>query len=149
MLEAPAYASGSAPELGPAPENSILHLLVEDEVMFSRPGAGPGTGGVMRLLLSVRRPDLSREAFANHWRKVHAPLALERAPHYDHYVTNILDERHQEWDGVLQEWFPDEAAFDEHEQGLTDRKIVVAEDYPLFLDTSFKVPQWLATEIQP
>jgi hypothetical protein len=98
-------------------------------------------------LLSVRNPVLTRKQFAWHRRNVHAPLALGMDPSYDYYITNIVDSRHTLRDGLLQEWFADEAVFDDHEQGLTGRKVAVAQDYPLFLAQDVESPQWLGREI--
>jgi hypothetical protein len=135
---------------GPVPhevQGASFEYLVDDQVHFMRPGSGPGDGGVLRLLLSQRNPSLTRKQFAWHWRNVHAPLALGMQPSYDYYITNIVDEKYPDWDGVLQEWFADEQVFDEHDNGLTGRKLAVAEDYPLFLAPNDVSPQWLGREI--
>lgn len=142
-LEDVAYAADGPEEL----PGSLLTIPVESQLMFERPGSGPGRGGVLRLLLNVRRPDISREQFAHHWRTVHAPLAIGLNPHYDYYVTNISTAPETAWDGVLQEWFPDLASFTKHETGLQNVKKVVSDDYPLFLADSAECPQWLATEL--
>ncbi|WP_159078099.1 EthD domain-containing protein [Homoserinimonas hongtaonis] len=124
-----------------------LVIPAEGQLMFERDGSGPGRGGVLRLLLNIRRPDISREQFAHHWRTVHAQLAIERNPHYDYYITNISTDPASVWDGVLQEWFPSEEAFVIHETGLQNVKKAVSDDYPLFLADSQECPQWLAVEI--
>lgn len=69
---------------------------------------------IKRISLLVRKPELSREAFARHWREVHGPLAL-RLPKVVRYVQNhIVDEgpRHphlppgaQQVDGIVEFWF--------------------------------------------
>jgi hypothetical protein len=101
---------------------------------------------VLRLLLSRRNPGLTRREFAWHWRNVHAPLALGLAPSYDDYSTNIVPDAHEDWDGILQEWFADEETFDAHEEGLKGRKFAVADDYALFLAPDEESPQWLGRE---
>jgi hypothetical protein len=130
-----------------AVEGAVLVILAEGQLMFERPGSGPGRGGVLRLLLNVRHPDITREQFATHWRTVHAPLAIERNPRYDYYITSISVDPDSKYDGVLQEWFPSREAFEEHEAGLQDVKKVVSDDYALFLADSQECPQWLATEL--
>lgn len=120
------------------------HFPVDDALQFSRPGAGPGRGGVMRLLLIKRADGMTRSQFARHWRTIHAPLAIRMNPSFDHYVTNIVLDPTSEWDGILQEWFADEAIFDRHEQGLAEHKRVVAEDIPLFVKSVARSPQFLA-----
>jgi hypothetical protein len=105
---------------------------------------------VLRLLLSRRNPGLTRREFAWHWRNAHAPLALGLAPSYDYYITNIVHDAHEDWDGILQEWFADEETFDAHEEGLKGRKFAVADDYALFLAPDEESPQWLGREnLQP
>lgn len=143
-LEHVAFAADGPEEI----EGSVLTIPAEGELMFERPGSGPGRGGVLRLLLNVRRPDISREQFAHHWRTVHAPLAIGLNPRYDYYITNISQDEQSTWDGVLQEWFPDRETFIEHETGLQNVKKVVANDYPLFLADSAECPQWLAVELE-
>lgn len=120
------------------------HFSVDDALQFSRPGAGPGRGGVMRLLLIKRADGLTRPQFAQHWRTIHAPLAIRLNPSFDHYVTNIVLDPASEWDGILQEWFADESIFDHHEQGLAEHKRIVAEDIPLFVKSVAQSPQFLA-----
>jgi hypothetical protein len=68
-------------------------------------------------------------------------------PSFDHYVTNIVLDPASEWDGILQEWFADEAVFDRHDQGLTEHKRIVAEDIPLFVKSVALSPQFLARAI--
>ncbi|MGP6170058.1 EthD domain-containing protein [Microbacterium sp. A196] len=128
-------------------DGASLVIPAQDQLMFERDGSGPGRGGVVRLLLNVRKPGLTRDQFASHWRDVHAPLAIGMNPHYDYYVTNISTDPDSEWDGVLQEWFPSHSAFEEHEGGLKNIKKEVADDYPLFLADSAECPQWIGVEV--
>lgn len=133
---------------GPAPVPGAAHqFAVDDALQFSRPGAGPGRGGVMRVLLIKRADGITRERFARHWREIHAPLAIRLNPAFDHYVTNIVLDPASEWDGILQEWFADEAVFDRHDQGLAEHKRVVGEDIPLFVKSVALSPQFLGRAI--
>jgi hypothetical protein len=149
--DAPARgAIGAAAYLtdGPAPVPGAAHqFAVDDALQFSRPGAGPGRGGVLRILLIKRADGITRAQFAQHWRTIHAPLALRMNPSFDHYVTNIVLDPASEWDGILQEWFADEAVFDRHDQGLAEHKRIVAEDIPLFVESVALSPQFLARAI--
>jgi hypothetical protein len=120
---------------------------VDDRLQFSRAGAGPGRGGVMRLLFLKRAAQLDRQGFARHWRAIHAPLALDLGPSFDHYVTNIVTDAGCEWDGILQEWFASEAMFDHHELGLAGHKKTVADDIPLFVAAVADSPQFLGREL--
>jgi hypothetical protein len=135
-------SDGPAPVLGAA-----HHFSVDDALQFSRLGAGPGRGGVLRVLLIKRADGITREQFARHWRTIHAPLALRMNPSFDHYVTNIVLDPASEWDGILQEWFADEAVFDRHDHGLVEHKRSVAEDIPLFVKSVDLSPQFLARAI--
>lgn len=121
--------------------------IKDEQLMFAREGAGPGTGGRMRLLLSARKLGLTREEFTQHWRTVHTPMVLASAPYFDCYVSNICDDSYGLWDGVLQQWFADVDSFDAHEAGFTGIKSDIADDYPKFLNSSADCVQWLATEV--
>lgn len=120
---------------------------VDDRVEFTRDGAGPGRGGVMRLLFLRRADGLSRAEFARHWREVHAPLAIRLRPSFDHYVTNIVLDPASEWDGILQQWFADETVFDTHEQGFDGHKRAVAQDIPSFVRSVQFCPQFVGEEV--
>jgi hypothetical protein len=56
-------------------------------------GTGEVSPGVKLVCLIRRRPDLTPEAFSEHWRNGHGPLALERQPGFWRYVQNHLLER--------------------------------------------------------
>lgn len=60
-----------------------------------------------------RRPDLTHEAFVEHWNKVHGPVVRELLPGLRRYVQNPtvpVKSRTWEWDGVAELWFDDVAA---------------------------------------
>ena len=132
------FADGPA-----APKGADFSFAVDDLLQFTRPGAGPGRGGVLRVLLIKRADGISRRQFADHWRNIHAPLAMRHNPSFDHYVTNIVLDEACEWDGILEEWFPSEAVFDKHDQGLAEHKRIVGEDIPLFVKSVALSPQFL------
>ena len=127
---------------------AALVVPADGQLMFERAGSGPGRGGVVRLLLNVRKPGITPGQFARHWREVHAPLAIGMHPHYDYYTTNISTDPDGEWDGVLQEWFPTREAFEEHEAGLGDVKKEGSDDYQYFLADSAECPQWIGVEVE-
>lgn len=149
--DAPAHgAIGSMTHFvdGPSPVPGAAHqFAVDDALQFTRPGAGPGRGGVMRILLIKRADGITRDRFARHWREIHAPLAIRLNPSFDHYVTNIVLDPASEWDGILQEWFADESVFDHHDQGLAEQKRAVGEDIPLFVKSVALSPQFLGRAI--
>lgn len=136
------FADGPA-----APAGAAYRFDVDDALQFTRSGAGPGRGGVMRILLIKRADGITRRQFADHWRNIHAPLAIRHKPSFDHYVTNIVLDDASEWDGILQEWFADESVFDGHEQGLAEHKRIVAEDIPLFVKSVALSPQFLGRPV--
>lgn len=66
----------------------------------------PGTQspGVKAIAFVKRRPDLTPEAFSQHWRERHGPLAVARQPGFWHYVQNhmvdYLTDTTPRWDGI-------------------------------------------------
>ena len=124
-------------------------LPVDSLVKFTRPGAGPGRGGVVRVLLLRRAAHIDRARFGHHWREVHAPLALRMAPSFDHYLTNVVQDDAAPWDGVLMQWFASEDVFDGHEGGLAAHKAAVAADIPNFVADVAASPQFLGREVLP
>jgi uncharacterized protein (TIGR02118 family) len=77
---------------------------------------------IKRIFLLVRRPVLSREEFARHWREIHGPLAkqLPNVVRYiqDHIVESSTfrgDSHHPdlpEVDGIAKFWFEDKEAME-------------------------------------
>ena len=55
--------------------------------------AGNVTPGVKLVCFVRRRPDLSHDAYSEHWRERHGPLALAHQPGFWHYVQNHVRER--------------------------------------------------------
>jgi uncharacterized protein (TIGR02118 family) len=55
--------------------------------------AGEASPGVKIVCLVQRRPDLSQEAYSEHWRERHGPLALAHQPGFWHYVQNHVVSR--------------------------------------------------------
>lgn len=53
-------------------------------------GAGEVSPGIKCVCLVRRRPSLTREAYSEHWRLRHGPLALEHQPGFWHYVQNHI-----------------------------------------------------------
>lgn len=105
---------------------------------------------IKRISLLVRKPGLSREAFARHWRDIHGPLALA-LPKVVRYVQNhIIEEgaRHphlppgrQQIDGIVEFWF--ESREDMDEAFATPEARTLFADGALFIDsvTSFIVEE--------
>jgi uncharacterized protein (TIGR02118 family) len=56
-------------------------------------GVGEPSPGVSLICLVRRRPDLSWQAYSDHWRDNHGPLALRRQPGFWRYVQNHVVER--------------------------------------------------------
>jgi hypothetical protein len=55
-------------------------------------GSGEVSPGLKCLCLVRRKPGLSHEAYSEHWRRRHGPLALELQPGFWHYVQNHIAE---------------------------------------------------------
>jgi uncharacterized protein (TIGR02118 family) len=56
-------------------------------------GEGEPSPGVSLVCLVRRRPDLSWQAYSDHWRDGHGPLALRRQPGFWRYVQHHVVER--------------------------------------------------------
>jgi uncharacterized protein (TIGR02118 family) len=54
---------------------------------------GEVSPGVSLLCFVRRKPDMSRQAYSDHWRDNHGPLALRRQPGFWRYVQNHVVER--------------------------------------------------------
>ena len=65
--------------------------------------SGTQSPGFKMIPFLHRRADLTQEAFSQHWREHHGPLAVARQPGFWHYVQNHLVERlsdaSPDWDG--------------------------------------------------
>jgi hypothetical protein len=55
--------------------------------------AGEASPGVKVVCFVQRRPDLSHDAYSEHWRTRHGPLALAHQPGFWHYVQNHVVDR--------------------------------------------------------
>jgi len=60
--------------------------------------------GFKMMAFLHRRADLTRDAFSEHWRERHGPLAVARQPGFWHYVQNhmvaALTDASPDWDGI-------------------------------------------------
>ena len=56
-------------------------------------GEGEPSPGLSLVCLVRRKPDLSWQAYSDHWRNNHGPLALRRQPGFWRYVQNHVLER--------------------------------------------------------
>jgi len=56
-------------------------------------GDGEPSPGLSLVCLVRRKPDLSWQAYSDHWRDNHGPLALRRQPGFWRYVQNHVHER--------------------------------------------------------
>ena len=80
------------------------HVQLDDAPPRTAPGVrSPG----VKLICPVRRrPDLSREAFLDHWFRMHAPIARAHHPGLVRYLTNVVERRvgsgGPEWDGFTE-----------------------------------------------
>lgn len=106
-----------------------------------------GAGGAVKAVeFLARRPELTVDAFQQHWRAVHAPLAA-RVPGVRRYVISATRPaayaagRRPAWDGVALMWFeaPEAlgAAARSPEYGalVDDRRAFLADGAPPFLLT--------------
>lgn len=97
---------------------------------------------IKRIAVLTRRPELSREEFAKHWREVHGELS-KRVPNMLRYVQNLVTEEvpHPHLpggvsniDGFAEIWFKDRETM---EAALTTEEFKeLYADGPLFTATS-------------
>lgn len=70
---------------------------------------GTRTPGVKWILAVRRKPELSMEAFVEHWHESHVPLVLDALPALQRYATSAVEERLSEgailWDGFSELWW--------------------------------------------
>jgi uncharacterized protein (TIGR02118 family) len=92
--------------------------------------------GVTAAYAMVRRPDLTHEQADDHWRDVHAPLALRHHPGMWHYhqvsIDRVLDG--QRYDGFALCAFASEQELAERFFGGPDDRDVIAADVATFAD---------------
>ncbi len=76
---------------------------------------------MIKVMWFVKRADhLTLDEFERWWTETHAPdIVDEQVPHLVRYIVNVRTEdtlagkpdEECEWDGIAEEWFPTEAAF--------------------------------------
>lgn len=70
---------------------------------------GTRTPGVKWILAVRRKPELSMDAFVEHWHQSHVPLVLDTLPTLQRYVTSAVEERLSDgaslWDGFSELWW--------------------------------------------
>lgn len=70
---------------------------------------GARTPGVKWILAVRRKPELSMDAFVEHWHHSHVPLVLDALPTLQRYVTSAVEERLSDgadvWDGFSELWW--------------------------------------------
>ncbi|WP_284126243.1 EthD domain-containing protein [Parerythrobacter aestuarii] len=99
-----------------------------------------------------RLPSLSREEFQHYWRGTHAPLVKAAAPHLgiERYVQSHTEEHAvvaataagrgipvgdgEEYDGVAELWFADDAFDGEPTAEAANHSRILAEDEAKFID---------------
>jgi len=103
-----------------------------------------------RISLLVRKPGISRQEFARHWRDIHGPLALA-LPKVVRYVQNHIVEEGashphlpgggQKIDGIVEFWF--ESREDMEEAFATPEAAALFADGALFIEsvTSYVVEE--------
>ena len=127
----------------PLPEGSrLVGAYHVDEVVqkdYDRTWAsGTQSPGFKMIAFLHRRPDLTFDAFSDHWRNNHGPLAVARQPGFWHYVQNHLVEpltdASPEWDGFGEIHYRtvDDALTRSYDS--EEAQQLIWEDVPRFLD---------------
>ncbi|SCW69729.1 conserved hypothetical protein [Sphingobium faniae] len=108
---------------------------------------------MLKLVMFVkRRPDLSHEAFREHYENVHAPLASANMPQIIKYVRNYLaplpNQPEPPCDCVTEMWYEDEAGLKETMAWMrSDASRELHEDEDRFMDRS-AMRAFIATECE-
>jgi len=89
---------------------------------------------VARIGFLRRSAALTREQFQDHWTSVHAPLVMAHDPLFHRYVLN-LTEAGCPWDGVVEQYFADPAAWAQHDRLIVAERAAVREDIAYLLDS--------------
>lgn len=111
-----------------APE--ATSFAVREHIALPGPDPAPT---LSRVGLLYRPAGRTVEEFWSHWRGRHVPLVIERRPLFVRYVPNLVLRPAQPFDGVVEQWFADEAAWDEHDRQTREEKPDVAADIPRFI----------------
>ncbi len=92
----------------------------------------------------VRKPGMSKEAFREHYEKVHRPLAFKTFPQILEHRRNYPEDGgvmfpegvEQPWDAIVEIFFTDRQGFDDMEAFLADAELSreIMEDGARFLD---------------
>jgi hypothetical protein len=120
----------SADALAAAQQLGWADSLVVDEHVLADTGQ---PAAVVRVGFLRRRPELTKEQFADHWLNVHGPLVLAHDPLFVRYVANVITGGDDTVDGVVEQHFPDRAAWTEHDRRIVHERPRVAADIPTFL----------------
>jgi uncharacterized protein (TIGR02118 family) len=118
-----------------------------------RSGPPPGPLGhpspLVKLVCPVRRrPDLTHEAFVEHWLGRHVPLALRHHPGLVRYVTNVVGETLGDappLDGVAELSFADAESLRTRMFDSSDGERVIREDMARFIGATaaYRVTEWV------
>lgn len=95
---------------------------------------------LVKLVCPIRRrPDLTHEAFVEHWLVHHVPLALRHHPGLVRYVTNVVDQPlgdAEPYDGIAELSFADEQSLRTAMFDSPDGERIVREDIARFIGST-------------
>jgi uncharacterized protein (TIGR02118 family) len=100
------------------------------------PALGAKASRVKLVCPIRRRPDLSHEAFVEHWLTAHVPLALRHHPGLVRYVTNVVDESLGDaapYDGIAELSFADEESVKTRMFDSPEGERVIRDDIARFI----------------
>ena len=111
----------------------VREHVLKQPVERQEPAAYPGT--VKLAGTAYRRDDFSAEAFFEYWRTVHAPVSASVPGVGGYVVSEVLEAIAGSWapDALIEQWYPDEAAFDQSgrypaSRGRVGRRPALRED---------------------
>jgi uncharacterized protein (TIGR02118 family) len=95
-----------------------------------------------------RRPDLTHDAFVEHWLGRHVPLALRHHPGLVRYVTNVVEQSlgdAEPLDGIAELSFADAESVRMRMFDSADGERVIREDMARFIGSTaaYRVREWV------
>jgi uncharacterized protein (TIGR02118 family) len=115
-----------------------VHAEVQRDYARTWIDAQPSPG--VKMVYPVRKkPDISREAFGEHWRKKHVPVVLRYMNGVSRYVTNVIVRpigKAPEIDGLVELHYLDPSALSGPRYNAPEADAVIAEDVAQFITPS-------------
>lgn len=117
---------------------------VSRQVMIDLVGARDRPS-IARFGFLTRPAAMDPATFGEHWLRRHAPIVVRNGPLFRRYEAHLArcDSPVLAWDGVVVQWFADQADWNRHDELIATTKDAVREDIPRFVGSAY---QYLASD---